>query len=61
MNVEGMEDRVLCGFSEMLKRQRRATRVIQFEYGRVNIESFPAEILLMDAVPAVCGSCRTDE
>jgi FkbM family methyltransferase len=37
MDVEGMEDSVLRGFGELLERQ--AIRVIQFEYGRVNIES----------------------
>lgn len=37
MDVEGMEDLALRGFSELLERQ--AIRVIQFEYGRVNIES----------------------
>jgi FkbM family methyltransferase len=37
MDVEGMEDLVLKGFRELL--ERKAIRVIQFEYGRVNIES----------------------
>lgn len=37
LDVEGMEDQVLRGFSELL--DRHAIRVIQFEYGRVNIES----------------------
>ena len=37
MDVEGMEDQALRGFSELLERQ--AIRVIQFEYGRVNIDS----------------------
>lgn len=37
MDVEGMEDQVLRGFGDLLA--RKAIRVIQFEYGRVNIES----------------------
>jgi len=37
IDVEGMEHMVLRGFSEML--ERKAIRVIQFEYGRVSIES----------------------
>jgi FkbM family methyltransferase len=37
MDVEGMEDKVLRGFSELL--ERKAIRAMQFEYGRVNIES----------------------
>lgn len=50
MDVEGMEDRVLHGFSEML--ERRAIRVIQFEYGRVNIES---HFLLKDFYTLLTG------
>lgn len=37
LDVEGMEEKVLRGFDPLL--QRRAIRVIQFEYGRVNIDS----------------------
>jgi len=50
MDVEGMEDRVLRGFSELL--ERRAIRVIQFEYGRVNIES---HFLLKDFYSLLTG------
>lgn len=37
LDVEGLEDRVLRGFSRMLEQRR--IRVIQFEYGRVNIDT----------------------
>jgi FkbM family methyltransferase len=37
IDVEGMEDRVLRGFDQLL--QRRAVDLVQFEYGRVNILS----------------------
>ena len=37
IDVEGMEDRVLRGFGNLL--QRRAILLVQFEYGRVNILS----------------------
>jgi FkbM family methyltransferase len=37
IDVEGMEDRVLRGFGSLL--QHRAIRLVQFEYGRVNILS----------------------
>lgn len=50
MDVEGMEDLALRGFSELLERQ--AIRVIQFEYGRVNIES---HFLLKDFYKLLTG------
>lgn len=37
LDVEGFEDRVLRGFSRMLEQRR--IRVIQFEYGRINIDT----------------------
>ena len=45
-----MEDRVLKGFGELL--ERGAIRVIQFEYGRVNIES---HFLLKDFYKLLSG------
>lgn len=37
LDVEGFEDRVLQGFGRMLEQRR--IRVIQFEYGRINIDT----------------------